>query len=144
MARFYKEVYVRAHDATPPSTYAGLASGWTKYDNLLEKNKMELSPKAQNALADGTSSTDSEETVTDFTADKVSGVDYNNMRSLMINQKVDVLFVDPDQLTLCPYLENVRLYPKITAESGATLKVAVSGAKEASVNAPAQSFVSLS
>jgi hypothetical protein len=143
MAKFYKEVYVRAHSATPPSTYAGLASGWTKYDTLIEKNTINQQPKVQDQLADGTAYTSTEETPIDFTVHNATGTSYAAMRSLMLNALVDVLYVDPDQLAASPYLESVRLYPQVMNESGAVMKVQVTGSREASVNSPAQSYITL-
>lgn len=133
MAKYFKRIFYRTAStvitaATKDGSYPNFTvSGWTPLPGSVEVATMQPDAEIETPADGGSTDTvHAEQLPTEITITDVSAAEFNTLRSLN-GEKMDILFMDPDQPEVCYAAHGVRLYVKPVIESAAVMKVVISG-----------------
>ena len=134
-AKFFKNVYYRESGAivstlTKGGTYPDYTfNGFTKLPGSVDAATMIPEPAVETP-ADGaaTNRVDAEKVPVEITVSDLTSGEIATLRGL-INEKLDIVFIDPDQPSVAFAAFGVRVYVKPDISAGAAPKLVISGAR---------------
>jgi hypothetical protein len=129
---FYRNATTIATTATMTGTYPDyLVTGWTAVvGGIADKGKLGLDADAKEVMGDGTELTSSEKIPVEIIVKNFTAANYATLRTACLNAKLDFLFMDADQPTLCYAAFGVRAYPKIDITGGEEPTLTIAGERK--------------
>lgn len=135
--KYFYRVFYRAQGAivatlTKGGSYpAWTFSGWTLLPGLTaEAAKMSPDVDGDEGLGDGTTLATGEKVPIEVKIVGLAAGDYGTIRSALLNTKVDLLLVDPDQPSPSYAAFGVRLYPTLEVTGGGEPAVIIKGERK--------------
>lgn len=135
--QYFKLVFYRAAAAvvstlTKGGSYPNYTfSGWTLLPGAVaDKAKLGLEADGKDPMGDGTERVSGEKLPLEIPIREFSGANYSTIRSAFLNQKVDVLFVDPEQPEVAFGAFGVRAYPAINITGGEDPVITLQGERK--------------
>lgn len=111
-------------------------TGWTAIPGgIASQGKVGLEDEGKDEMGDGTELTSGEQVNVEIVVKEFTAQIYASLRSALINQKKDFLFMDADQPSLCYACFGVRAYPKIEITGGETPTITISGLRKVGAGA---------
>ena len=134
--KYYKRVFYRASSTivttlTKGGTYPDYTiNGWTPLPGNVQAAVMNLDKEVEDPADGGASmNVNAEKVVNEITIDGFTAAEYATIRGLK-NDKLDILFMDPDQPEESYAVFGVRVYPKPEFTAGAVAKMIISGERK--------------
>ncbi len=135
--KFFYKVYYRTAGTivtalTKGGTYPEYTfSGWTALPGLAAE-AAKLSPDVDGVepLGDGSEYATGEKVLGEVKIVGFTAANYGTIRTALLNVKVDLLLVDPDQYTTAYAAFGVRLYPGLTLEGGGEPAITLKGERK--------------
>jgi hypothetical protein len=135
--QYFKNVYYRMAAAVVSTLTKGGSypdytfSGWTALVGAVaDKAKLGLEADGKDPMGDGTERVSGEKIPLEIPLREFTGANYATIRSAFLNQKVDVLFLDPEQPTVAFAAFGVRAYPAINITGGEDPVITLQGERK--------------
>lgn len=129
---FYRTAAAITNTATKTGSYPDYnVTGWTAIPGgIAGQGKVGLEDEGKDEMGDGTELTSGEQANVEIVVKEFTSANYSALRTALINKKLDFLFMDADQPSLCYACFGVRAYPKIDITGGETPTITISGLRK--------------